>query len=237
MIGACVACPEILTLLEQSGHMAVVYDANNHDKLLGIVTLEDVIEELIQEEIVDETDVYIDMQTKMRVVRALQASAPDKPGATASAAVSVANVPLAIIAPSPRAASPVSGANQAANHTLVISDPNNTHLIVPGITTSGADTGLSDRTPNAVGLSHSSSLSRRNPNSQGTSASLRGFAFSTDGRERYGRLGSNIKRVRSESTINTTVNRDDQCTETHSVGRLDLEGTSTCDESRRSTQA
>ncbi|KAJ3255729.1 hypothetical protein HK103_006096 [Boothiomyces macroporosus] len=36
---------------------------------LGIVTLEDVIEELIGEEIIDETDVYIDMQSKIKVHR------------------------------------------------------------------------------------------------------------------------------------------------------------------------
>ncbi|KAJ3270388.1 hypothetical protein HDV01_007854 [Terramyces sp. JEL0728] len=36
---------------------------------LGIVTLEDVIEELIGEEIIDETDVYVDMQSKIKVHR------------------------------------------------------------------------------------------------------------------------------------------------------------------------
>ncbi|XP_042860449.1 unextended protein-like isoform X2 [Penaeus japonicus] len=54
------------------GHMAFVHRVNNEGEcdpfyeVLGLVTLEDVIEELIQEEIVDETDVFTDNRTKRR---------------------------------------------------------------------------------------------------------------------------------------------------------------------------
>ncbi|OMJ09005.1 DUF21 domain-containing protein [Smittium culicis] len=41
---------------------------------IGIITLEDVIEELIQEEIIDETDVFIDIRNNLKVSRVLNTS-------------------------------------------------------------------------------------------------------------------------------------------------------------------
>uniref|UniRef100_A0A8C7WEB5 Metal transporter n=1 Tax=Oncorhynchus mykiss TaxID=8022 RepID=A0A8C7WEB5_ONCMY len=54
-------------------HLAIVHRVNSEGEgdpfyeVLGIVTLEDVIEEIIKSEIVDETDLYIDKRTKRRV--------------------------------------------------------------------------------------------------------------------------------------------------------------------------
>lgn len=54
------------------GHMAFVHRVNSSGdgdpfyETVGLITLEDVIEELIQAEIVDETDVYTDNRTKVR---------------------------------------------------------------------------------------------------------------------------------------------------------------------------
>lgn len=49
-------------------HMALVRKSDSQE-VIGIVTMEDIIEELIQEDIVDETDIYVDVERRTRVVR------------------------------------------------------------------------------------------------------------------------------------------------------------------------
>ncbi|KAI8049717.1 hypothetical protein BDF22DRAFT_698351 [Syncephalis plumigaleata] len=74
---------------EGNSHMAVVQD--NHKQIVGVITLEDVIEELIQEEIVDETDVYVDMHTKLKVARAFKQAINRQPSLIRNARRSARN--------------------------------------------------------------------------------------------------------------------------------------------------
>ncbi|KAF6002089.1 hypothetical protein F1559_000159 [Cyanidiococcus yangmingshanensis] len=68
---------ELLLAEFQRGHshMAIVYERPQSKRpkqrhFLGIVTLEDIIEDVLKQEIVDESDVYYDMQSKRPVTRA-----------------------------------------------------------------------------------------------------------------------------------------------------------------------
>lgn len=56
------SCLDILNFFQEGkSHMALISDdPGGHRGALGVITLEDVIEELIGEEIIDETDVYVD---------------------------------------------------------------------------------------------------------------------------------------------------------------------------------
>ena len=59
-------------LASQQGrsHMMLVTEhPGENGGALGIVSLEDVIEELIGEEIIDETDLFLDVANKIKVVR------------------------------------------------------------------------------------------------------------------------------------------------------------------------
>ncbi|ORZ01327.1 hypothetical protein BCR43DRAFT_486762 [Syncephalastrum racemosum] len=65
------SCLDILNFFQEGkSHMALVSkDPGGQSGAMGVITLEDVIEELIGEEIIDETDVYVDVANKIRVVR------------------------------------------------------------------------------------------------------------------------------------------------------------------------
>eukprot|EP01080_Neovahlkampfia_damariscottae_P008950 gene8950-899_t len=52
--------------IKGKNHLAFI--KNDFGKVIGIITLEDIVEELLKEEIIDETDVYVDIQKKIRVV-------------------------------------------------------------------------------------------------------------------------------------------------------------------------
>ncbi|CAG8439405.1 1789_t:CDS:2 [Ambispora gerdemannii] len=65
------SCLDILNFFQEGrSHMVLVTEnPGGEGGALGVITLEDVIEELIAEEIIDETDVYVDVHKKVEVVR------------------------------------------------------------------------------------------------------------------------------------------------------------------------
>ncbi|KAF9962238.1 hypothetical protein BGZ65_009479 [Modicella reniformis] len=65
------SCLDILNFFQEGrSHMAmVVPEPGGFGEPVGVITLEDVIEELLGEEIVDESDVYVDVHKKIKVIR------------------------------------------------------------------------------------------------------------------------------------------------------------------------
>ncbi|KAF9200283.1 hypothetical protein BGZ49_009494, partial [Haplosporangium sp. Z 27] len=65
------SCLDILNFFQEGrSHMAIVTsEPGGFGVPVGVITLEDVIEELLGEEIVDESDVYVDIHNKIKVIR------------------------------------------------------------------------------------------------------------------------------------------------------------------------
>eukprot|EP01090_Pellita_catalonica_P000899 TRINITY_DN10641_c0_g1_i1.p1 TRINITY_DN10641_c0_g1~~TRINITY_DN10641_c0_g1_i1.p1 ORF type:complete len:431 (-),score=88.70 TRINITY_DN10641_c0_g1_i1:784-2049(-) len=61
-----------------NSHMALVCEHSEGEEwIIGVITLEDVIEELIQNEILDETDVYVDVTKRVQLANLLRRASTD----------------------------------------------------------------------------------------------------------------------------------------------------------------
>lgn len=119
-------------------HMALVRKSEGQE-IIGIVTLEDIIEELIQEDIVDETDIYIDVEHRTKVARLVRADE--------SVRISVNDLRSPRVLGHPRTTSvPPTGLDR--NYHLVESHHLGVHEHRPATTGRSLLTGNSDRSPN-----------------------------------------------------------------------------------------
>ncbi|XP_024538876.1 DUF21 domain-containing protein At4g33700 [Selaginella moellendorffii] len=100
------------------------------DEAVGIITMEDVIEELLQEEIWDETDEYVDIHNKIKVNMLPPEDKSPSPSALSSAFPTAAASPLSSLQPTPSFTSPV----PSLQHTPAPDSPQSPHLYAPGPT-------------------------------------------------------------------------------------------------------